>query len=106
MTNIRNLDVNKTKIDEKSYKIIFIYYIGYVACKDFEYIKNNSVNVLYLTVNKINGYFDKISENKYLTLLSNDESKEIKIYMKNCGVKLKIKLEQKPITQMIMMKNI
>ena len=26
--------------------------------------------------NKINGYFEEINENKYLTLVSNNESKE------------------------------
>ena len=32
--------------DEKSYKNIFIYYIGYVTIKDLRYVKNNSVNPL------------------------------------------------------------
>ena len=34
-------------MDEKSYKNILIYYIGYVTIKDAKYIKlNNSVNAL------------------------------------------------------------
>ena len=34
-------------MDEKSYKNILIYYIGYVTIKDTKYIKlNNSVNAL------------------------------------------------------------
>ena len=37
--NIRNLDPNNIKIDEKSYKNIFIYYIGYVTIKDFKSVK-------------------------------------------------------------------
>ena len=40
--NIRNLDLNKIKIDENSYKNILIDYIGYVMFKDLEQIKINS----------------------------------------------------------------
>ena len=32
--NIENFDSNNTKIDEKSYKNILIYYIGYVTIKE------------------------------------------------------------------------
>ena len=38
--NIKNFDPNNIKIDEKSYKNICIYYIGYVATKKFEIHKN------------------------------------------------------------------
>ena len=34
MINIKNLDANKIKKDEKPYKNIPIYYIGYVTVKD------------------------------------------------------------------------
>ena len=34
---IKNFDPNDIKIDEKSYKNILIYYIGYVMIKDLEY---------------------------------------------------------------------
>ena len=44
-------------------------------------MKNDSVNPLYLTFNKVNGYPEEINENKYLTLVASNESKEkIKIY--------------------------
>ena len=46
--NIKNFDPNNIKIDEKSYKNILIYYIGYVTIKDSKYVKFNSVNPLYL----------------------------------------------------------
>ena len=46
ITNIENFDPNNIKIDEKSYKNILIYYIGYVTIK--EYIKIYNVNPLYL----------------------------------------------------------
>ena len=53
-----NFDPNKVKIDEKSYKNIFIYYIGYVAITDWKYLKINSVNFWYLIINKVNEYFE------------------------------------------------
>ena len=63
---INNFDSNKIKIDEKSYKNIFIYYIGYVTIKDLKYVKVNSVNFLYLTFSKVNVYFEEINGNKYI----------------------------------------
>ena len=78
-----NFDPNKIKIDEKSYKNILIYNIGYVTIKDSKYVQINSVNPLYLIINKVNGYFEEINENKYLTLVPTNESKEkIKKYKK------------------------
>ena len=79
--NLKNFDSNNIIIDEKSYKNILIYYIGYVTIKDSKYIKINSVNPLYLIFSKVNGYFEEINGNKYLTLVPTIESKEkIKIY--------------------------
>ena len=75
--SIKHFDPNNTKTDEKSYKNILIYYIGYVTIKDSKYVKNNSVNPLYLIFSKVNGYFEEINKNKYLTLDPTDESKEI-----------------------------
>ena len=74
--NIKSFNPNNIKIDEKSYKNIFIYSIGYVTIKDLKYIKFNSVNPLYLIFNKVNGYFEEINGNKYLTLVPTNESKE------------------------------
>ena len=59
MTNIKNLDPNKIKIDEKSYQNILIYYIGYVTFKDLRYVKINVVNPKYLIINKIMGTLKK-----------------------------------------------
>ena len=53
-----------------------MYYTGYVTFKDLECVEINSVNALYLIINKINGYFENINKNQYLTLVTNDESKE------------------------------
>ena len=38
-------------------------------------VKINSVNLLYLIFNKVNGYFEETNGNKYLTLASTNESK-------------------------------
>ena len=43
--------------------------------KDSKYVKMISVNPLYLVVNKVNGYFEEINGNKYLTLVPTNESK-------------------------------
>ena len=89
--NIKIFDPNNIKRDEKSYKNILIYYIGYMMIIDSKYLKINSVNPLYLISNKVNGYFEQINGNKYLMLVPTNESKEkILKKMKNYGVKLEI----------------
>ena len=57
------------KIDEKSYKNILIYYVGYVMVKDLKYVRINSVNLLYLVFSNMNEYFEEINKSKYLTLV-------------------------------------
>ena len=57
--SIKNFDPNNIKIDEKSYKNILIYCIGYVTIRDQKYVKINSANSLYLIINKVSGYFEK-----------------------------------------------
>ena len=73
--NIKIFDANNIKIGEKSYKNI-IYYFGYVTIKSSKYVKINNVNPLYCIFIKTNGYFEKINENKCLTLVPTNESKE------------------------------
>ena len=74
--NVKNFDLFKIKIDVKSYKSILIYYMGYAKINDSKYLKINSVNHLCLTINKVNGNFEEINKNKYLTLVTTDESKK------------------------------
>ena len=51
--------------------------------KDLRYVKSNSVNPLYLIIDKINGYIKESNENKYLTLIPTGESKDTqKMYEK------------------------
>ena len=76
--NIENFDPNKIYIDEKSYKNILIYYIGYVTIKDSKYVKIYSVNTLYLIFKNVNGNFKENNVDKYLTLVPTNESKEKK----------------------------
>ena len=60
-------------MDERSYKNILIYHIGYVTIKNN--LKIYSVNPLYLIFREVNGYFEEINGNKYLKLVSTNESK-------------------------------
>ena len=77
--NIKDFDPNNIKIDEKSNKNIIIYYIGYVTLK--KDLKIYKVNPLYLMFNKMNGCFEEINGNKYLTLIPTNESEgKIKKY--------------------------
>ena len=73
--NRKNFDSNNINIDKKSYKYILIYFIGYMMMKDSKYVKINSVNPLYVIFNKVNGYFEEINGNKFLTLVPTNESK-------------------------------
>ena len=45
------------------------YYIGYIRLKDSDYVKISSVNPLYLTIDKVDGYIKEKNGNKYLTLV-------------------------------------
>ena len=71
---IENFDPNNIKIDEKSYKNILTYYIGYETIK--EDLKMYSVNTLYPNFYKVNGYFEIINKNKYLMVVPTNESEE------------------------------
>ena len=72
---LKNFDPN-IKINEKLYKNILIYYIGYLTVQNQKYVKINSKNPLYLIIENMNGYFEKINKNKYLILVPTYESKE------------------------------
>ena len=50
--NIKDSDSNLLKIDKKSYKNIGIYYIRYLTIKDFDHVRINSVNPLYIITGK------------------------------------------------------
>ena len=51
--NLKDFDASMLKIDLKNYKMIDIYYIGYVNFKEIANCNNiNSVNPLYLMIDK------------------------------------------------------
>ena len=51
------INITLLKIYKKSYKNIDICYIGYITMKDSDYVKNNSVNPLYLIIDEVEGHF-------------------------------------------------
>ena len=53
LINVSNFEASNIKIDKKSWKVIDIYYIGYVDKDKAKEWKINSVNPLYLIVNRV-----------------------------------------------------
>ena len=60
----------------KLYKNITVCYTGYVMIKGLSNVKLNSVNPLQLIIDKINVYIEHRNENRCLTQVSTDESKD------------------------------
>ena len=89
MIHIKNLDKNKIRIYEKSYKSIFVYYVGYTTVKDPSYATINSANPLYFGINLINGYIEQSNGNKYLTLVPPGESKDTQKRYEELWIKIK-----------------
>ena len=58
-----------------------------MTIKDSKYVKIDSVNPLYLIFSKVNGHFEEINGNKYLTLVPTNERKK---NMKNNGVESEV----------------
>ena len=48
--------------------------------KDFDYVKIDSVNPLYLIIGKVDGYIAGKNGNKYLTLFSTDKKSIKKVH--------------------------
>ena len=67
--NLKDFDGRLLRFDKKDYKGTDIYYTGYVTNKNNASCNNiNSVNPLYLMINKVIGHFEEKNENKYLVL--------------------------------------
>ena len=77
--NLKDFDARLLKVDKKDYNEIDIYYIGYVTVKKIANCNNiNSVNTLYLMIDKMIGHFGEKSGNKYLVFDDDiDENKEV-----------------------------
>ena len=56
--NIKDFDPDNIKTDDRSYKNLLIYYIGYVTIKAD--VKICRVNPLYFIFGNVNGYFEEI----------------------------------------------
>ena len=77
-TDLKDFDAKLLKVDEKDYKEIDIYCIGYVTIKKIgDYNNINSINPLCFTINEMIGHFEEKNENKYLVLDEIDENKEV-----------------------------
>ena len=58
--NLKDFDASMLKIDKKNYKEIHVYYIGYVTFKEIANCNNiNSVNPLYLIIDKMIGHLEE-----------------------------------------------
>ena len=73
-------DSNMLKLDNKSYKDLDIYNIGYVTVKKIgQGYDINSANALYLRIGNANGYIEKTNEDKYLVFDVTDKNKNKKL---------------------------
>ena len=76
--DLKDFDAKLLRIDKKDYNEIYIYYIGYVTIKKIgDYNNINSINPLYLMINKMIGHFEEKDEIKYLVLDEINENKEV-----------------------------
>ena len=70
LINVLNFEANNLKLDKKSLKDIDIYYIGYVDKNKPSEWKVDSVNPLYLLINRVHGI---VSEKNCFKFLSTDK---------------------------------
>ena len=90
---LKDFDASLTK-KKKNYKEIDIYYIGYVTFKEIANCNNiNSVNPLYLMIDKMIGHFEEKSGNKYLVLDDVNENKEVSKKYEEVWEGVKIEVE-------------
>ena len=75
LINIKDFDARLLEIDKKTSMSLSIYYIGYVIKKPEWNI--DSVNPLYLMINRIDGFIDEKNGNKYLNIASTDRNSEV-----------------------------
>ena len=69
LINIKTFNNNNNlKLDKKSVWGNDVYYIGYITKKPQWNV--NSVNPMYLMINKIKGHFEEVDGNKYLIISS------------------------------------
>ena len=92
--NLKDFDASMLKIHKKNYKEIDVYYIGYVTFEEIANCNNiNSVNPLYLMIDKMIGHFEEKSGNKYLVLDDVNENKEVSKKYEEVWEGVKIEVE-------------
>ena len=79
MIGIKGFDSSLLKREKSFYKIIDIYYIGYITIKKVDDYENiYGVNQLHLTIDEVNGFTEEKNENKSLAFgYIDDENKEV-----------------------------
>ena len=76
--NAKNYHSNLLKIDNKSFKSIDIYYIGYITIKKIGDCENiHSANTLHLIIHSATGHLTEKNNEKYLILDSADKCEEV-----------------------------
>ena len=75
MINILNFEANNLKLDKKTSLGVDILYIGYVDKKPDWNV--NSVNPLYLMINRVYGSDSEKNDNKYLTIDNIDKNNDV-----------------------------
>ena len=82
--NIKNrtyylkFDSSLIKIENKSYKSIAIYHIGYIPIKSIRDYENiNGVNPFYLIIGDVDGYIEESNGNKYVTFAFTVNNKKV-----------------------------
>ena len=68
LTNIKNFNSSNLKLDKSNVLGNDVYYIDYITKKPQRNV--NSVNPLYLMINKIKGHFEEVHGDKYLIISS------------------------------------
>ena len=72
LINLSNISVNNLKLDKKTWKGIDIYFIGYFGKHKPEDWKINSVNPLYLIINRVFCFVGEKNSVKYLSIDKRD----------------------------------
>ena len=75
LINIKDFDAKNLKLDKKTSMGLDIYYIGYVDKKTEWNV--NSVNPLYLMINRIDGLIAEKNDSKYLNIVDTGKNSEV-----------------------------
>ena len=92
LINNKDFDARLLKLDKKTSIGLGIYYIGYVTKKP-EW-NANSVNPLYLMINRIDGLIEEKNGDKYLNIADTNRNIEVLKNIQKFGMELKIVLKK------------